>query len=355
MCTRVYNNHSQFLSTSRNFDWPAQLPTSLFAFDKGLDKQGTKDVTKNTLKWHSKFSSVVAMIGTDSDENAGEQNVGYGVCDGVNSAGLMVNVLWEGEASLPNEEALPYWIDLKRLGQYLLDMYESVIEATAFLEKNQLRIIQSIVPGSDKQARPHLSLSDSKGNSAIVEFRNQRVVCYVSSNYRIMTNEPDLPTQLNLTQAWEWQDKHFSNLDKSALLGGPSSVAHFQRATYYLAHVRAAVSMQESLAQSKGIASICAVPAGNMKADGSLGSHTVWQTIADHNSATYYFSNTRAPGVVWLPLQEMIAEHKFKKHTSWKLEMIAPDPSLEDGVYNPCYSGDVSALLKKTYDPFQLI
>ncbi|MBC3864276.1 hypothetical protein H8K32_19420 [Undibacterium jejuense] len=92
-----------------------------------------------------------------------------------------------------------------------------------------------------------------------------------------------------------------------------------------------------------------------MKADGSLGSHTVWQTIADHNSATYYFSNTRAPRVVWLPLQEMIAEHKFKKHTSWKLEMIATDPSLEDGVYNPCYSGDVSALLKKTYDPFQLI
>ncbi len=51
----------------------------------------------------------------------------------------------------------------------------------------------------------------------------------------------------------------------------------------------------------------------------------------------------------------MIAEHKFRKHSSWKLEMIAPDPSLEDGVYNPCYSGDVSALLKKTDDPFQLI
>jgi penicillin V acylase-like amidase (Ntn superfamily) len=353
MCTRVFNNlNVQYTSTSRNFNWPTPLPTTLFAFARGLHKRGTAVLGARTLEWCSRYSSVVTMIGREKSADGAPDPVGYGVTDGVNEMGLLINAQWEGNAQLPHGVDKPHEIDLVRLCQYLLDSFDSVSAAVAFLEQDTLQINPSVVPGSDINAKPHLSLSDRSGNSAIVEFTDGVTRCYMSGDYRVMTNEPGFKEQLKLMAEWEFQEQHAPAQDKKPISGGMGSIDHFERATFYLARLRPPVDMHESLAQAKSVASVCGLPLGNVKPDGKEVSQTQWQTIGDQNRPIYYFANARTPAVAWLDLAELITSHLQDNKTAWMLKMVMSDPAVQGAWLNPAYSGDVAGELKNSSDPF---
>ena len=59
------------------------------------------------------------------------------------------------------------------------------------------------VPGQDRLAALHLSMSDGTGDSAIVEFIGGTQVIHHSRDYQVMTNSPTFEKQLAIEEYWK--------------------------------------------------------------------------------------------------------------------------------------------------------
>ena len=81
-CTRVvYIGDSGIVITGRTLDWKENIGTNLYVMPRGMERTGYDD--NNTIKWASKYGSVVA--------------VGYdmGVSEGMNEKGLVCYIYRE--------------------------------------------------------------------------------------------------------------------------------------------------------------------------------------------------------------------------------------------------------------------
>ena len=100
MCTRIFNNFNKdYLTTARNMDWATQMPTTIFTFrvspEDHMIKCGTEDENEHSLIWEAQYSSIVTMVGTEAP---------YGASDGINSAGLVANLLYDSNASYERKD-----------------------------------------------------------------------------------------------------------------------------------------------------------------------------------------------------------------------------------------------------------
>ena len=181
-CTRVICKSDDRIITARSMDWEENIPTSLWIFPKGIDRDG--GINKDSIKWKSKYGSVVA-VGFDSVTG-----------DGMNEKGLVVNLLWLSEADY-GESNKPT-LSIGALAQYVLDLYPNVSEAVKGLKKYDFQIIAPILPGDDRQAAMHLTISDSSGDSAIVEFIDGKIKIHHSKEYKVATNSPVYEQQLSI-------------------------------------------------------------------------------------------------------------------------------------------------------------
>ena len=289
MCTRVFNNSSNdFLTTARNLDWHSALPTSLYCFNKGLNKTGTAKITNKTLTWESQYASVVNMVGQGDSLIASE---------GMNSEGLVANALMDTKASYhSNYASFDKQLDVARWVQYVLDTCKYVSEAVdKFADDSAVKIqlLSNNMPGSKDDALMQLAVSDIYGDSAIIEVANGIFNVFHSDNFKVMTNQPDYETQilLNMTARWQWGDDN--PFPAQTIPGGPFPSERFQRASFYLNNLEEAYSMQESIAQTRAIVNTTAVPTGlklAKKSDQEV-MQTQWSSISDHNHQTYYFNN----------------------------------------------------------------
>jgi len=85
MCTRaVYLGPDDTVITARTMDWVEDLRTNLWALPRGIARDGAAGPRSAT--WISRYGSVVAT-GYDA-----------GTTDGINEAGLVVNMLYLAEA-----------------------------------------------------------------------------------------------------------------------------------------------------------------------------------------------------------------------------------------------------------------
>jgi penicillin V acylase-like amidase (Ntn superfamily) len=342
MCTRAFNNlNENFLTTARNMDWSVQLPTSLFTFKEGLQKSGMPETDSSTLTWDARYDSVVTMVGNADN--------GYAASDGINSTGLVANVLYDSEASYLKE----YGSSCKQLSvlrwvQFVLDTCCSVAEVTEIFRTANIQIMPAKVPSSPKEAALHLSVSDIFGNSAIIEVIKGEFIINESKQYKIMTNEPGYKTQILLNQYWRWQWSDENSFPSHTIPGGPFPTDRFERASFYLNHLKSPESMDESLAQSKSITANASVPIGfNL----GVGDHpniapTLWSTLANQNDKIYYFSNARTPNTIWVDLNEI-----GKLADASMLELVTE----EDGEFeNASFIGSVNDELTPTNDPYKL-
>lgn len=318
MCTRVFNNYDlQFLSTARNMDWATQLPTTLFSFKYstedsrkkiGVDKSDNINANR-ALRWTAKYDSVVTMVGPESN---------YAASDGINSEGLVANVLYDCNANYGKPSPKPNSnLNILRWVQFVLDTCASVQDVVNTFDpevtKNPITLIGAEVPGTGKPASLHLSVSDLQGRSAIIEIDNGEYQIYSDVDkpisYRVMTNEPNYATQIVLNQYWRWQWSKENIFPSNTLPGGPFPSDRFARASFYLNHLYAPKSIDDSLAQSKSIVMNASVPV-NFNSEALLISQdhpniaqTLWTTIASHNSLTYYFCNARLAEGAWIDMK----------------------------------------------------
>src|SRR5580698_2358767 len=80
-CTRaVYLGDNGDVITARSMDWKMDVLTNLLIFPRGMQRSG--EAGPNSVHWTSKYGSVIAS--------------GYdiSITDGLNEAGLNVNLLW---------------------------------------------------------------------------------------------------------------------------------------------------------------------------------------------------------------------------------------------------------------------
>ena len=109
-CTRaVYLGPEDTIITVRSMDWESDLGSNLWAFPRGMKRDGAAG--PGSIRWTSKYGSVVAT----AFEAA--------TADGMNEKGLVANLLYLAESEYPRRSAgdkrLP--ICISAWAQYVLD------------------------------------------------------------------------------------------------------------------------------------------------------------------------------------------------------------------------------------------
>lgn len=282
-CTRlVYLGPDGNIVTARSMDWTVDIETNLWIFPRGMERSG--EAGPNSIHWTSKYGSVIAS--------------GYEVSttDGLNEAGLAANVLWLAESEYPAYDPDRPGLTVAAWAQYVLDNYATVAEAVAALEAEPFALVTDKVPGMDRLATVHLSMSDATGDSAIVEYIGGRQVIHHGRQYQVMTNSPTFDQQLALNSYWQ-------QIGGTVMLPGTNRAAdRFARASFYVNAIPQVENLDISLASVFSVIRNASVPYGISTPGEPNISSTRWRTVADHKRQLYFFESALTPNVFWVDL-----------------------------------------------------
>lgn len=285
-CTRVvYLGPQGNIMTARSMDWKVDTGTNLWIFPRGMVRNGAGG--PGTPEWTARYGSVIAS--------------GYDLAttDGVNEAGLVANLLWLVESEYPKDTSDKPPLSLALWAQYMLDNFGSVKEAVEALEKEPFVIVTDNVPGEERLATLHLSLSDKSGDSAIVEYIGGKQVIHHSRDYQVMTNSPVFSQQLA-------QESYWRDIGGTVVLPGTNrSADRFARATFYINAVPKVENPDLALASVFSVIRNVSVPYGISTPDQPNISSTRWRTVVDHKRQLYFFESAVSPNIFWVDLKQI--------------------------------------------------
>ncbi|MEZ2720830.1 linear amide C-N hydrolase [Paenalcaligenes hominis] len=285
-CTRfVYLGEDNQVITGRSMDWKSDVETNLWIFPQGMQREGMAG--PNSVTWTSKYGSVIAS--------------GYDISttDGMNEKGLVANVLWLVESEYPAYDGKSPGLSISAWAQYILDNYATVSEAVQALEKQPFTLVTDHVPGENRLATLHLSMSDASGDSAIIEYINGEQVIHHSRDYQVMTNSPTFDQQLTLNSYWE-------QIGGLTMLPGTNRAAdRFARASFYVNAVPKTNKEHEALASVFSVIRNVSVPYGISTPNEPNISSTRWRTVSDQKNKRYFFESAIAPNVFWVDLEKI--------------------------------------------------
>ncbi len=285
-CTRfVYFGAGDQVITARSMDWKTDVGTNLWVFPRGMMRSG--EAGPNSLQWTSKYGSVIAS--------------GYDISttDGMNEAGLAANVLWLAESSYPKYDGKKPSLSLAAWAQYVLDNFATVQEAVDALAPEPFTIVTDKVPGEERLATLHLSLSDASGDSAIIEYIDGKQVIHHSRNYQVMTNSPIFEQQLALNEYWK-------QIGGTVMLPGTNRASdRFARASFYVNAIPKTDDPVQTIASAFSVIRNVSVPFGITTPDQPNISSTRWRTVADHKRKLYFFESALTPNIFWIDLTKL--------------------------------------------------
>ncbi|GKV93833.1 linear amide C-N hydrolase [Pectobacterium aroidearum] len=306
-CTRlVYKdiNNPDYPITARSMDWAEDTETNLWIFPRELKRSGAAG--PHSLEWTSKYGSVIASA-FDSNPNMASTT------DGVNEKGLAANVLWLAESEYPKAAptAKKPGLSIAAWAQYVLDNFATVDEAVKALQQEKFTLVTKDLPHQDRKATLHLSLSDSSGDSAIIEYIDGKQVIHHNKDYQVMTNSPTFDQQLTLNAYWD-------QIGGNVMLPGTNRAAdRFVRASFYVKHVapnklipgvaeKSKIEKDKAdLATAFSIIRNASVPYGYSLPDMPNISSTRWRTVIDHKSLQYFFESAVSPNIFWVDLKKI--------------------------------------------------
>jgi penicillin V acylase-like amidase (Ntn superfamily) len=302
-CTRlVYLGAGNDVITARSMDWKNDVATNLWIFPRGMQRSG--QAGPNSITWTSKYGSVIAT--------------GYEVSttDGMNEAGLMANVLWLVESEYPVYNGRGPGLSIAAWAQYALDNYGSVEEAVEALRKEPFTLVTDKVPGEDRLATLHLSLSDASGDSAIIEYIGGKQVIHHGRQYQVMTNSPVFDQQLALNAYWK-------QIGGTVMLPGTNRASdRFARASFHVNAIPKSEDPVKALASVFSVIRNASVPFGINTPEEPNISSTRWRTVADHKRRLYFFESALTPNTFWVDLKDV----DFSKETGKVLRLdLGPD------------------------------
>lgn len=284
-CSRaVYVGKDGLVITGRTMDWKEDMGTNLYLFPRGIERMG--GLTANSVKWTSKYGSVIAA--------------GYemGSADGMNEKGLVANMLFlvESEYSRTNDTRPVLGISL--WAQYVLDNFATVSEAVEVLRKDAFQIDAPVLPNG-VAAKLHIALSDATGNSAIVEYKDGKVVIYEGHQYNVLTNSPFYNDQLAVNQYWT----QVGGLNM--LPGTNRATDRFARASFYINIIPKTDNERVGVAGVFSVIRNVSVPLGITTEGHPNIATTIWRTVSDQKNLKYYYESTLSPNVFWVDLNSV--------------------------------------------------
>src|ERR1700691_5786260 len=311
-CSRVlWVRSGQPVLVGRTMDWSEPMQTNLWVLPRGISHSGLAG--KNSLQWTSKYGSV-AVVAYD-----------FASAEGMNEKGLDANILWLAEADFGSRDNKLPGLSMSLWAQYYLDNFATVAEAVAATEEGRFQLVPITLGIKEKlSSTVHLSLADSTGDSAIIEYVGGKAKIYHSRSYTVMTNSPTFDRQLELA-------RHYEGLGGNAPLPGTSS-AHdrFVRASYYVKYLPGPKNYREAVAGVLSVMLNVSAPFGVNEPGKPNIAATIFRTVADLTNGIYYYESTLSPNIVWLDLRKL------------NLAAGAPVEKL-DLVVNPNLIGDVTA------------
>lgn len=285
-CTRVvYKGPAATVITARSMDWKDEIDANLWAFPKGMARNG--EVGTLSVKWTSKYGSVVASAWD------------IATVDGINEMGLVANVLWLAESVYPkfDPKGKKKGVTISAWAQYVLDNFATVNEAVNALKNEPFVVVSDYIPGTQKYTTLHLSISDASGDNAIFEYINGKLVIHHDASYTVMTNSPVFEEQLALNKYWK-------GIPGTVMLPGTNRAAdRFVRASYYIQAIPQTDDTRTAVAAVFSVIRNCSVPFGISSETEPNISSTRWRSVADHKNKTYYFETVLTPNVFWVDLK----------------------------------------------------
>jgi penicillin V acylase-like amidase (Ntn superfamily) len=241
----------------------------------------------NSIRWTSKYGSVIASAYDVS------------TTDGMNEAGLVANVLWLVESSYPKYDGKSPGLSIAAWAQYVLDNFSTVQEAVDALAKDPFTIVTDNVPGEERLATLHLSLSDASGDSAIIQYIDGKQVIHHSRAYQVMTNSPTFEKQLALNEYWK-------QIGGTVMLPGTNrSADRFARASFYVNAIPKSEDPVTAIASVFSVIRNVSVPLGITTPDEPNISSTRWRIVADQKRRLYFFESVLTPNIFWIDLTKL--------------------------------------------------
>lgn len=324
-CTRVvYLGPDGHVITARSMDWKVDVGTNLWILPRGIARTG--EAGAHSARWTSKYGSVVAT--------------GYDISttDGMNEKGLVANVLWLVESRYPKPDSSRPMLAVSIWAQYVLDNFASVAEAIHALRNEPFHVVTANVPGENRLATLHLSMSDATGDSAVIEYIEGKQVIHHGRQYQVMTNSPTFDKQLALDEYWR-------AIGGTVMLPGTNRAAdRFARASFYINAIPRGETPDITLASVFGIIRNVSVPYGLTTPDQPNISSTRWRTVADQKRSLYFFESALSPNIFWVDLKE--TDFSSEKGQVMKLD-LGPNQSR-------IYSGKVNKDFQAT-KPFRFL
>lgn len=287
MCSRVqWKANGQPVLVGRNMDWTAKMGTKLFVMPKGVERDGLVD--ENPLKWTSKYGSLVTTVWDCA------------AADGLNEAGLNVNLLYLAEATYGERDMALPGISIAVWVQYFLDTCATVAEAVKAAETFQVQPIELMHQGVKVDAPLHLSLSDVTGDSAVIEILDGKPHIHHGPEYTVMTNSPVYEEQLVLLKQYEGLG------GKKPIPGTMEAEDRFARGAFYLTKLpEQPETYQAAVAGVLSVIRNMATPLGANDPVRPNIAATIWRTIGDCTNRRYFFEFYDMPNVVWIDLEKL--------------------------------------------------
>jgi penicillin V acylase-like amidase (Ntn superfamily) len=286
-CTRaVYLGPDNTVITVRSMDWGANIGSNLWAFPRGMKRDGAAG--PNSMQWTSKYGSVM----TSAFDAA--------TADGINEKGFVANLLYLAESQYPSAASAgaAKAMSISVWAQYVLDNFATVAEAVDALRKEQFYVVPVMTPDGH-EGSVHLAISDPSGDSAIFEYVKGKLVIHHGRQYQVMTNSPVFDQQLALNAYWE-------QIGATAMLPGTNRAAdRFVRASFYINAVPKTAVIDDAVASAFSVIRNASVPLGITTPGQPNIASTLWRSVIDQKNRRYFFDSARSPTVFWVSLDDM--------------------------------------------------
>ncbi|AFZ26817.1 penicillin amidase [Cylindrospermum stagnale PCC 7417] len=394
-CTRaiyVANEETKSIFTMRSMDWAdPNMSISLWASPRNSYRTGVGESDEGyPLTWESKYKSLVVC------------NYGKSTTDGINEEGLVANLLFLAQADYTHDEqSNKPRLPISGLAQYVLDNYANVQEAVDGLKEEPFFIVTSDIAlatldrenskfkVSTKNIVLHLSISDSQGNSAVLQYvtdeqtkKSKLVVYHFQQDKKdkgkdtvsVMTNSL-YEEQLELLKRFQNEDGEFDwagknksfSWDKLMSNSGfeltpPMNGANirFLRASFYsnrmdkidnnyqnqrpfidetnrvLGNPESYSIWVDKWSQNEGVARAFSLIRNlstplNIQGinNNPFLSSTLWRTVIDHKKNRYFFESTRGLCPLYVDLDEFFKDLETVK----KLDiLLSPTKKGDQGI-----------------------
>jgi choloylglycine hydrolase len=150
-------------------------------------------------------------------------------------------------------------------------------------------------------------MSDSTGDSAIVEYINGKQVIHHDRKYQVMTNSPIFDQQLALDTYWR-------QIGGTVMLPGTNRASdRFARASFYINAIPKSEDPVIAVASVFSVIRNVSVPYGLTTPEEPNISSTRWRTVSDHKRLLYFFESALTPNVFWVDLKQIDFSHETGK------------------------------------------